>query len=333
MKDSTSQAILALYSYTKQFLRKWTNQANNPDSTSSIKRKYAGKSRWIVLISVLSLCLISVTAPAQENEREWKLPLKELHRQLRDLYRAPEFATMQVDQYFACGLNNISTGNLSSLWHYLKFQNNRTLQLSIELNNRQWITGNGVYTAFLVLGIINYQINMTYVLAGQTYRTDFDLRNVLSTFGLRMIRFFDAEGELTENGATSSIEMYCQAVGHDSNSTSDYRRFVCPSQDTPTGYEVNVFEFNALVPGNAFRQRDSYTDGISAPSIERSEFGMYRQNSNDITMDFNVNPILALNDFSDYNELNAHLVQSGSQWQLVVDEFPPGENICEEVSP
>ncbi len=163
---------------------------------------------------------------------------------------------------------------------------------------------------------------MTYVLAGQTYQTEFNLRNVQSTPGLRMIRFFDAEGELTENGSTSSIEMYCQAIGHNGNTTSNHRRFVCLSQDTPTGYEENVFEFNAYAPGNAFRQRDSYTDGVSAPSIERSEVGMYRQSGNDITMDFNVNPILLqssvpiiadLKDFSGSNELNAHLVQNGSQ--------------------
>ncbi len=70
MIASRNTLFLALYRNTRQFRRQWTSRATSYGSTTSIKRHYAGKLRWFVLIGVFNLSLMSLAASAQDYERE-----------------------------------------------------------------------------------------------------------------------------------------------------------------------------------------------------------------------------------------------------------------------
>ena len=285
------------------------------------------------LSSIIILLILALTPPGWAGAQGKGFDIDDLRRQLTQRFSPPlQWPTVPVDQIFACGLFNATTNQNSALWHYLDFRANGSLELGIELNNGSWISGIGNYTALLNIGLIGYGVSLTYTLGGQTFQTSFVLRNVQRTYGLKMIRYFDASGEMTENGTTYQIEMYCQAFGHRYNANASYLRFECPAQSTPTGYYLNAFEFDAIAPGNAFRQRDHYIKGNTNPIIERSEVGMFRQNGADVTIDFNANPILGLGTFSDYNELHGQIVTApNGQLQLIVDEFPVGNNVCNYV--
>ena len=290
-------------------------------------------SKRMTISSVIIFLILSFSIPGWAGSQGNGFDIDDLRRKMTQRFTPPfQLPTIPVDQIFACGLFNATTNQNSSLWHYLDFRANGSLELGIELNNGSWISGIGYYTALQNIGLIGYGVSLTYTLGSQTYQTSFTLRNVQRAYGLKMIRYFDAAGEMTENGATYQIEMYCQAFGHRYNTNASYLRFECPAQSTPTGYYLNAFEFDAIAPGNAFRQRDHYINGLTNPVIERSEVGMFRQNGADVTIDFNANPVLGLGTFSDYDELHGQIVTSANgQLQLIVDEFPMGNNVCQYV--
>ncbi|NJN45781.1 MAG: hypothetical protein HC808_04070, partial [Candidatus Competibacteraceae bacterium] len=247
------------------------------------------------MFGVIILFILSLSGPGSVSAQGIGFDIDDdLRRELTQRFRPPfQFPTIPVDQVFACGVFNVTANQNSVLWHYLDFRANGSLELGIELNNGSWISGIGSYTALQNIGLIGYGVSLTYTLGNQTYQTSFNLKNLQRTYGLKMIRYFDASGELTENGTTYQIEMYCQAFGHRYNANSSLLRFECPQQNTATGYYLNTFIFDANAPGNAFRQRDHYINGLTNPVIERSDFGIFTRNGTDVTIDFNANPMLS----------------------------------------
>ncbi|MET0028951.1 MAG: hypothetical protein ABW101_15085 [Candidatus Thiodiazotropha sp.] len=265
-----------------------------------------------------------------------EMQVKRFSELLKERYRLDlqfELPTLPVDQIFACGLYYSNTGQVSSSVYIFDFRDDGTLTLSFDLNNGQTVNGNGHYTARPWSGLTDFDANATYVIPGVgTFQAQYNLGNVQQTDALGMIRYFDATGELVENQSVYPVQMFCQAAGHRYNATSSPLRFVCPNQSTATGVIENTFEFNPAAPGQVFRQRDFYPLGSSNGIIERNQVGIYLRTGNDLQIDFTVNPTLrsagVFSEFSDFNELNAHLQTNDGQLQMVVDEFPPGENIC-----
>ncbi len=244
-----------------------------------------------------------------------------------------QLPSMPIDQIFQCGVHYVNTNENSPLWHYLNFLSDGSLEIAIETDTGRWFTGSGTYSAQRLLGLRGFNATIDYESGdGTPRRAEFNLRNVQTTYGLKMVRYFDAFGSVIDSGVQHPIEMYCQAIGHRYNATAHnaHLRFRCPDQATAAGVFENTFEFNSSIPGNAFRQQSFYANGSSNPNPinERSEDGMFRRNGNNITIDFNTNPILASQRFSDFNELHGEIVSNGSQLQLVIDEFPVGNNIC-----
>lgn len=284
-------------------------------------------------VSAIMLLILALTSPGRVDAQSVGFRDDGVLRDAITLRFSPlQWPTIPVDQIFACALYNAATQQYSQLWHYLNFRADGTLELAIETNTGQWIQGNGGYTALLNIGLTGYGINMSYTLGAQTFQTNFNLKVGHRAGALKMIRYFDAAGEMTENGTTYQIGMNCQAFGHRYNLNSTFLRFECPARSTPTGYYLDAFELNALAPGNAFRQQDHYINGVSQPNIERSEVGIFRLNGSDVTIDFTVNPNTpGIGAFSDFNEFHAELVTTNGQLQLIVDEFSAGNNVCHYV--
>lgn len=301
-----------------------------------MKLRDSNRSKWIVACIAICIFSLSHTAQADIYEVLKELQLKRFNDLLKERYRNNsqfELPTIPVDQIFTCALYYSNTNQVSSSTYIFDFRDDGTLTLNFGLNNYQTVTGNGHYTARPWGGLTYFDAHATYVIPGVgTFQAQFNLSNIQQTNTLGMIRYFDASGEVIENGSSNPIEMFCQAAGHRYNATSNYLRFVCPDQVTEAGVYENTFEFNSLVPGQAFRQRNFYPHGSSSPIIERNEVGIYFRTGNDIQLDFTVNPVLrsagVYSEFSDFNELNAHIVTNGNQLQMVVDEFPVGENVC-----
>ncbi len=296
------------------------------------------RPQWIAGSIAICMFLVANIAQADIYADLKEMQLKRFSELLKERYRLNlqlELPTLPVDQIFACGVYYSNTGQVSNSLYILDLRDDGTLELIYGLNNGQTVHGDGHYTARPWSGLTDFDANATYVIQGVgSFQVQYNMGNVQQTDALGMIRYFDASGELIENGTVYPLQLFCQSTGHRYNTTSNYLRFVCPDQVTATGIIENVFEFNPMAPGQAFRQRDFYPLGSSNAIIERNAVGIYLRTGNDLQIDFTVNPILRSapdsNQFSDFNELNAHLVTNGGQLQMIVDEFPPGENVCNQ---
>ena len=271
------------------------------------------------------------SAHAQDGRLDLSAYLERVHALIAARFPRPlPLPRVPIDQVFVCGLEYTATRTASSSVYVVQLHPIGTLDIDISLDTGGTISGSGAYTSLRGSGLLAMQATVSYALAGQPHQLDIALGKPQITYGLGMIRYFDVDGFSTEDGTRRPIRMFCQGAGHGYNAVDQYMRFVCPDYITAAGTYANTFELSPFVPGQAFRQRTYFAPGEASPTlIWRSEVGIYRRNGNDIELDFRRNPaLMAFNQFPDTNELTAHLAQTTNGQVLVVDDLPPGANVC-----
>lgn len=236
------------------------------------------------------------------------------------------------DVIFQCRLRNAQTNQESNLNYFFDFHGNGSLVSAIPLDQGSVIRLSGNYA------YQNDEIGFTaagsYDLGGGPVPLSFAFSTEQIIPRLGLVWYFTAAGErrdgLVLGGQPVAVTLRCAAIGHRYNPDVVFRSYGCPDQITAAGTYSNAFEFdfNADLPGGAFRQRDFYATGTTTGDptlIERAEAGIYRRVGNELYIDFSVVPG-AQPIFSDFNELRARFAAGAAQ--LVVDPFPAGAQVC-----